>query len=717
MKFQNVFFLNFCLGILVATLLLAMKGMTEILVNYNRGRVLDDEDEWLNIPSVIRKLFTSVNNDLRILSKQLKRIHKNLNENKTLANIFAKKMENLEELQKIKELHATEHFTKIVKTNEKINEKLESEFDVLSTPQRFEITIAKLVDQKVSERLTPLEKKLRTIHDKVCEIEMNQKSNCQALEKYKLRILEFEKNIDPKTWMFSLSSQVEDAVQILHDKLFSVMKSLDRKEHGTANAIEGVADMTAEHIRKLDYSCNCEFKNLHDNLRRIEASLATQMEAFNAVKTEWAASEIRESIPSLSRRIAKIEESLPCHQNIVHDLEQKVFQQVGTSSVAGNNELALADRVSSRGKNASADTSNTKKSFDFFQNNTNIVKEDVDAIIEDPKGNGIDSTHVNYLHVTDNSLRSKCSGGNTKEETAISVLASYETSDFTGKSSGISNVLIADETSTIPERNSAEQTVNLEKQMKGATVSSDMRSENIENRSSMREVQKESLEARCQQPNEHIASTCKAVRSCSSHTDKKATSYTSIDSPSACLEVEALKSRVSSLECNFNQWVRLEKEMEELTYKVAQLEGKCFWKECKSRPAIDVSKIQLTVEKVKGDVKLIQEREKSITAQFQELEQRLRNLIEQPSPFSNEDKSVCGNELHYPDNTVLVGKSSLSMSSVPSCQRNSIEGFPSVAAFIDEIGSEFCSKKYIEERLESMWMSFVSLLARKQDIV
>lgn len=677
------------------------EGMPPSATILNREQILNDEDEWLNIPSVIRKLFLDMHNDHKNSLKQIEVLSTNINKNNTLLECSAQRITDIEVEQKRRESYTKECHENRIEKSEMGNQWVHEAND-LRFPHHLKYSVVEIADERVSTHVEPLEKDLLFLRSILAELHEKIRQHSRDIEKCKVRTREFTRKIDRIDRMLSSCTTDKDAINPQCDKLLNKLESVNQKLSEIGCAVGDPVSKTSQEIEKLGNPCSCELKNLRSSLLNLETSMSTHLMNFDAVKTEVERNKsCIEGIPSLLEKVEKLEESIAYHQKV---LQVHKTCPLGQSKPCTNtlmDELELVDTLSREAEEKTPQILAIERSVDALPKIVTSREEIAAVISSSTSGVPVRCGTGECVVATKKNFGAELGLENIKDNLGPTSNSSY--------GSTIPHAIEGNENNKVMKPHFEESTLELQKRGERSPSASTTLMNVATNRICALEEKNLALEAQIQVLSREIKENCRVVSSWNELHYSKPLDPSSIDFHSALLDIDALKGRVSSLEWQGKQWRLLDSRTSEIAEKISELEKGTTPKEFEGPFCTSASEIYLTIAKMRTEVQFLDEKQSAILREFRELEGQLF--------LTQEKKSDLANEAQCDSNDLLLEESTLSSPSFPEWSTPRMRRIESMAKLLDEISDEYCSKKYLEHRLENMWMSFVSLLARKKDIL
>lgn len=672
------------------------------------------EKEWNHTSPIVQKLLSDVNEDHQVLSAYLGEIHNNLSQSSTLMQYFYQKLTDLEVEQQKRESCMKINFGKRIEKNEKNFKQLSTETNSLISNQLSELNILKIVDQRISSRIEPLEKNQQYIQCTVEYLKEGVERVCRYLREFKNDSKERNKKAKSFKNIASFRSEIHLTIQNLSDKLASVIESFEQQNSITSTFIKNeVSRMMVNAISSL-ISSNDSFTPLQKSLIDASSVLATHLEHRETEEKEFGLDEkSSKALTSLQNRIKNIDKSRRFQQKPYNDNEMNNDSQSELRNIFDSDEVKLLgsfyqeiDNAYGAMKEIGMRVDDFQKCIEQINNELSLVKNEIREVAmqkttEKEPPNSMKDIQSQLILKDDKQ---------TRENSVADSMESFITSkkfffNFQYLKERELNEFVDSNTvksSQAPLQTAVEGNTVFRTPLSSATKRiCQLEAENLAQADQIKILQ------------EKVNNCCQMVNSCCPLNHKGLTDSSEINSRSELSEIESLRSRVSSLERCCARLKPMEGTVENVSRKIGDLETKFLNDRYSEDGTFNNLRIEPVMRQIKEDIQLIHERQNSSALKYIELKQLFNSLSQQLLFSSSENKAKC-NETPVREENFLLAPS-LSTSTFSAYLNPQLVKTVPAASFLEEESNDFC-RKYIDERLENMWLSFASLLARKKDL-
>lgn len=672
------------------------------------------ENVWHNTPPVVQKLLNDVNEDHQALSGYLGEIHKNVSQNSIVMQYIIQKLTDLEVEQKKKESRMEIHFGKRFEKTEKLFKSLSQETHSLISNQLSEFNVLQIVDQKVSSRIEPLEKNQQSAQHALDYLRKSVEKICRDLRECKNESKELKKKVNGSKNVVSFRSELNHTNQSLRDKLTTVIESFEQQSSTTSTFIKNEMRRTIQNAVISLTSSIDDFTHLQNSFFDASTLLVTHFEHRDTVEIELGLNEKSSNKnTSLLKRIENPDESRRFQQKLYKENETNIDSQSKLRKVSDNEEIKSLESLYQEIDNVCVAMAEIGMHVDHFQKCIKSVNNDFSLLKREIKEVTLQKTIEKYPTSSSTDLQSKLVLNDDKQTPDNSVADSVESFITSKKTIFNSRCLKGRELSEFADSKAVENSQAPLQAADEGSAYSRIPASNVTKRICQLESENLALADQIKLLQEKVNNCCLMVSSSCPLNRKGLTDSSEINSHSEFSEIELLRNRVSSLEHCFSHWRPMKGTIENISKKIAELETNCSYDTYSEGDTSINLKIEPAVKQIKEDIQLIHERQNSTELKYQELKQLFNSLSQQYLLSSSEDKAK--------SNEKPIGEEKNSLT--PSLYTNTSSGYRypqmmktvSAASFLEQENNE-CCRNYIDERLESMWLSFASLLARKKDL-
>lgn len=639
----------------------------------NRDAVLQNEEEWFNIPLIVYKMLWTLSSDHNKLQSVVDEMQQNFCNDSDALRRFVERSTNYE-VELLQKCSLVEDLCqKKIESCEQVAKKLEEKVNSYSFTN-----INKHVQETIAKLLLPIETELQSTRVIVNELELKVRSQEEIIEE--LRRKECILNEKLENEEKNRSTILSDFFQKHQDEVKKLARMVSEREAEFQAYIQDQSVRTETQYKKIDKICSDCLSEALKAISKLETSLNVYLEKNNSsIMSDTALTSIRDFCRNLQRRQKEILVELNAQQHALADQKLLLFDQEPYSFQLFDGRNTSSDTETSLIKNEKKieqhrsvekvcdDGKTNQKEFwgelEKLHNSFSVLSSSVTELLS-WKGK-IDMLNDNQTEEKVKGLPIHCSSSNfnqsdnlflpkksPKFESFMVSLSEHFGDVVSNTINGSNNLLL----------NQLERCCSLLQ-----------KTEEIRTKQLILEQEVEGLKRD------------QDMTSFNSAKDALLTRLTVIDDcivkSKSCFEgIEELKRRTASLESSENsRTTTLLGKLDEADRRLSEME-------CTLAPLL------------KGDNRV--KRENDAASEFQK-------------------PCVVGSSNAFEPNIYL----NPGMHSTIETQGLSFNSGDMKKELKEELGSllvkeaekMFCSREYVDERFEKMWISVISLLARKKD--